>query len=138
VTLESIDCRPIRWSVIVTLSKSASPSLMKIPVPTPVIEQFHILVPLPPSIPIALKIVIAHSWATVIIWRFRHKRFLVWSTYELSMWDHKYASIKIARILADKVAEIAIQKHGTYRTVSEFVIESTRQHLEVLGGAINR
>jgi hypothetical protein len=42
------------------------------------------------------------------------------------MRDHKYASIKIPRILDDRVAEVAVQ-NGTYRTVSELVIESTRQ-----------
>jgi len=42
----------------------------------------------------------------------------------------KYAPVKIPQSLADKVVEVAIQKQGTYRTVSEFVIESTREHLE--------
>jgi Arc/MetJ-type ribon-helix-helix transcriptional regulator len=44
----------------------------------------------------------------------------------------KYATVKIPQPLADKVVEIAVQKLGTYRTVSEFVIESTRQHLETI------
>ena len=44
----------------------------------------------------------------------------------------KYASVKIPQGLADKIVELAIQKHGTYRTVSEFVIESSRRHLENL------
>jgi hypothetical protein len=43
------------------------------------------------------------------------------------MRDHKYASIKISRILVDKIAEVAVQKNGTYHTASEFVIESTRR-----------
>ena len=42
----------------------------------------------------------------------------------------KYASVKIPQGLADKIDEIAIQKLGTYRTVSEFVIESSRRHLD--------
>ena len=42
----------------------------------------------------------------------------------------KYATVKIPQPIADKVVEIAVQKLGTYKTVSEFVIESTRQHLE--------
>jgi Arc/MetJ-type ribon-helix-helix transcriptional regulator len=42
----------------------------------------------------------------------------------------RYATVKIPQPIADKVLEIAVQKLGTYRTVSEFVIESTRQHLE--------
>lgn len=42
----------------------------------------------------------------------------------------KYASVKIPQGLADKIIEIAVQKNGTYRTVSEFVIESSRRHLE--------
>jgi hypothetical protein len=46
--------------------------------------------------------------------------------------DYKYASVKIPRTLAYRIAEIAVQKIGTYRTVSEFVIESSRQHLESL------
>ena len=44
----------------------------------------------------------------------------------------KYASVKIPQGLADKISEIAIQRLGTYRTVSEFVIESSRRHLETL------
>jgi hypothetical protein len=42
----------------------------------------------------------------------------------------KYASVKVPQGLADKVVEIAIQRKGTYRTVSEFVIDSPRRHLE--------
>ena len=42
----------------------------------------------------------------------------------------KYATVKIPQALADKIVEVAVQKLGTYRTVSEFVIESARQHLE--------
>jgi Arc/MetJ-type ribon-helix-helix transcriptional regulator len=42
----------------------------------------------------------------------------------------KYATVKIPQPLADKIVEIAVQKLGTYRTVSEFVIESARHHLE--------
>ena len=44
----------------------------------------------------------------------------------------KYSSIKIPRGLADKIVAEAIQKLGTYRTVSEFVIESARRQLENL------
>jgi hypothetical protein len=42
----------------------------------------------------------------------------------------KYATVKIPQPIADKIVEIAVQRLQTYRTVSEFVIESTRQHLE--------
>lgn len=42
----------------------------------------------------------------------------------------KYASVKIPQGLANKIIEVAVQKLGTYRTVSEFVIESSRRHLE--------
>ena len=45
----------------------------------------------------------------------------------------KYASIKIPKGLADKIVAEAIQKLGTYRSISEFVIESARRHLENLG-----
>jgi Arc/MetJ-type ribon-helix-helix transcriptional regulator len=44
----------------------------------------------------------------------------------------KHATVKIPQPLADKIVEIAVQKLGTYRTVSEFVIESSRQHLEAI------
>ena len=47
----------------------------------------------------------------------------------------KYASVKIPQGLAEKIVVEAIQKLRTYRTVSEFVIESTRRHLENLGPA---
>jgi hypothetical protein len=43
------------------------------------------------------------------------------------MLDHKYASIKILRILAYKMVEVAVQKNCTYHTWSEFLIEPTRQ-----------
>lgn len=42
----------------------------------------------------------------------------------------KYATVKIPQPIANKIVEIAVQKHQTYRTVSEFVIESARRHLE--------
>jgi hypothetical protein len=42
----------------------------------------------------------------------------------------KYASIKIPQGFADEIIEVAIQQHGIYRIVSEFVIESSRRHLE--------
>ncbi len=44
----------------------------------------------------------------------------------------KYASVKIPRGLADKIVAEAILKLCTYRTVSEFVIESARRQLENL------
>ncbi len=44
----------------------------------------------------------------------------------------KYYSLKIPLGLAEKIAETAVQKQGTYRTVSEFVIESARRQLDVL------
>jgi hypothetical protein len=42
----------------------------------------------------------------------------------------KYATIKVPQAFADRIIDIAIQKQGTYRTVSEFVIESTRHELD--------
>jgi Arc/MetJ-type ribon-helix-helix transcriptional regulator len=47
----------------------------------------------------------------------------------------KYAIVKIPQALADRIIEVAVQKLGTYRSVSEFVIESTRQHLETIGSS---
>ena len=44
----------------------------------------------------------------------------------------KYASVKIPRGLVDNIVAEAIQKLCTYRTVSEFVIESARRQLENL------
>jgi hypothetical protein len=44
----------------------------------------------------------------------------------------KYANIKIPQGLADRIVEVAIQRDRTYRTVSEFVIDSARRHLELL------
>lgn len=47
-----------------------------------------------------------------------------------TMYSDKYATIRIPRRLADKIVELAVQKLGTYRTCSEFVIEAARKHIE--------
>lgn len=40
-----------------------------------------------------------------------------------------YFSIKVPKALATQIAEIAV-KNGSYRTVSEFVLESARRQLD--------
>lgn len=46
------------------------------------------------------------------------------------MCDCEPAIIRLPRRLADKIDEIAVHKLRDYNTVTEFVIESTRQHLK--------
>jgi Arc/MetJ-type ribon-helix-helix transcriptional regulator len=41
----------------------------------------------------------------------------------------QYFSIKVPKVLAEQITKVAIEK-GSYRTVSEFVLESARRHLE--------
>jgi len=43
----------------------------------------------------------------------------------------RYTSVKVPKVLADKIREVAIAE-GVYRTVSEFVIDSARRRLDDL------
>lgn len=41
----------------------------------------------------------------------------------------EYFSIKVPKFLAQQIHKVAVE-NGSYRTVSEFVLESARRHLE--------
>ena len=43
----------------------------------------------------------------------------------------EYTSVKVPKVLADKINNVAIRK-GTYRSVSEFMLDSARRHLEAI------
>ena len=43
----------------------------------------------------------------------------------------EYTSVKVPKVLADKISNVAIRK-GTYRSVSEFMLDSARRHLEAI------
>ena len=40
----------------------------------------------------------------------------------------EYTSVKVQKVLADKISNVAIKK-GTYRSISEFMLDSARRHL---------
>lgn len=46
--------------------------------------------------------------------------------------EHEVAVVRIPVGLAEKINEIAVHKLRQYSSVSEFVIESTRQKLELI------
>lgn len=43
----------------------------------------------------------------------------------------EYTSVKVPKILAEKISDVAI-KHGIYRSVSEFMLDSARRRLDDL------
>ena len=43
----------------------------------------------------------------------------------------EYTSVKVPKVLAERISDMAI-KHGIYRSVSEFILDSARRRLDDL------
>jgi hypothetical protein len=46
--------------------------------------------------------------------------------------NSKYKHVKIPKPLANEILQVAIKKGGIYRSVTQFVVEATSVHLQLL------
>ena len=50
--------------------------------------------------------------------------------------NSKYKHVKIPKHLANEILQVAIKNGGIYRSVTEFVVEATSVHLQLLENSL--